>query len=269
MPVAEINGIRINYRVEGSGELAVLVMGTGGSGTVWRAHQVPALVSAGYRVATFDNRGIPPSEERPDGFTIDDMVRDTAALIEFLGGGKARVVGTSLGARVVQELALARPDLVSHAVMMAVRGRSDPLQSALSAGKRALFDKGVELPAAYHAAVAAMQNLSRRTLNDAAKVQDWLDLFALSGTSVTAGERAQLALADFPDRLEDYRRITVRCMVVSFADDLVSPPHLGREVADAIPGSRYEEVEDCGHFGYLERPGEVNELILKFLAEEA
>lgn len=268
MPIFRLNGIRLHCRVEGSGELVVLVMGTGSPGTVWRAYQVPALLAAGYRVATPDNRGIPPSDECPDGFTLDDMVRDTAALIEHLGGGPARVVGTSLGARVAQELALARPELVSHLVLMGTRGRPDPLQAAISAGRRALHDAGVELPRTHHAAITALMNLSRRTLDDPVLVRDWLDLFTLTSPAVPAGERAQLVLADFPDRLAEYRRIIAHSMVVSFADDLIAPPHLGREVAEAIPGCRYEEVEDCGHFGYLERPHEINELIEKFLAED-
>ena len=49
MSPAKINGIDINYEVEGSGPLVVLVMGTGSPGRVWRAHQVPALVGAGFR----------------------------------------------------------------------------------------------------------------------------------------------------------------------------------------------------------------------------
>ncbi|MGH4017963.1 MAG: alpha/beta fold hydrolase [Pseudonocardiaceae bacterium] len=266
MPVVELNGIRLSYQVTGSGELVVLVMGTGSPGRVWQLHQVPALIAAGYRVATVDNRGIPPSDECAGGMTIDDLVGDTAALIEHLGGGPARVVGTSLGARVVQEVALARPDLVSQAVMMAAHGRPSPLHSTLSVGERALSDAGIELPPEYYAAITAMQNLSPRTLNDATAVRDWLDLFEFAGSPIGAGERAQLELDDFPDRLGDYRRITVPSLVIGFSDDLMVPPYLGREVAGAIPGARYEEIEGCGHYGYLERPDEVNELIVKFFA---
>lgn len=267
MTVAELNGIPISYRVTGSGELVVLVMGTGSPGRVWQLHQVPALVEAGYRAATFDNRGISSSGAGAAGMTIDDMVGDTAALIEHLGGGPVRVVGTSLGARVVQELALSRPDLVSQAVMMAAHGRPDPVQSMLTAGECALHDAGIELPGTYYAALTALQNLSPRTLNDPAVVQDWLDVFEFSGSRISAGVRAQLELAQFPDRLSEYARITAPCLVIGFADDLMIPPYLSREVAEAIPSARYEEVEDCGHFGYLERPGLVNDLILKFFAE--
>src|ERR687893_2302533 len=103
MPVATVNNIPLNYEVKGTGPLVVLVMGTGSPGRVWELHQVPALVAAGYRVCTFDNRGIAPSDECASGMTIDDLVGDTAALIEHLGDGPVRVVGTSLGSRIVQE----------------------------------------------------------------------------------------------------------------------------------------------------------------------
>jgi pimeloyl-ACP methyl ester carboxylesterase len=266
MPVVELNGIQLSYQVTGSGDLVVLVMGTGSPGRVWQLHQVPALVAAGYRVATVDNRGIPPSGECPDGITIDDLVDDIAALIKYLGNGPARVVGTSLGARIVQELALARPNLVSQAVMMAAHGRTDPVQSALSAGERALYDEGIELPPKYYAAITALLNLSPRTLNAHSTVQEWLEVFEFSGSRISAGVRAQLEVDDFPDRLAAYSRITVPSLVIGFADDLITPPYLAREVAEAIREARYEEIEGCGHFGYLERPAEVNKLLIEFFA---
>lgn len=266
MPLVELNGIKMSYQVEGEGDLVVLVMGTASPGRVWHGHQVPALVAAGYRVATFDNRGIPPTDECAGGMTIDDLVRDTAALIEHLGGGPARVAGTSLGARVTQELALARPDLLSHAVMMATHGRPDPVRTVLSLGERALHDAGIKLPDQYYAGITAMQNLSPRTLADPAAARDRLDLFEFSGSTIGPGVRAQLALNDFDDRLAAYAAITVPCLVVGFADDRVLPPQLAHEVADAIPGARYAEVADAGHFGYLERPNEVNRLLLEFFA---
>lgn len=267
MPLVELNGIRLNYDVSGSGELVVLVMGTGSPGRVWKLHQVPALTAVGYRVVTFDNRGIPPSTECADGMTIDDLVDDTAALIEYLGGAPARVVGTSLGSRVVQELALARPELVAQAVMMAAHGRTEPVWSMLSAGERALYDAGIELPPKYYAAVTALQNLSPRTRKDTNAVRDWLDVFEFSGSRMGAGARAQLELADFTDRLVAYERITVPSLIIGFADDLIIPPHLSREVAEAIPKAQYEEIEGCGHYGYLERPAEVNRLLVKFFAD--
>lgn len=267
---AQVNGISLSYEDSGSGPLVVMVMGSGSPGRVWKAHQQPVLVKAGYRVVTFDNRGIAPSSECPEGFTIADMVADTAALIEFLGGEPAAVIGTSLGAKVTQELALVRPDLVRCAVMIATYGRSGPLQQWISEGERAIYDQKITLPPRFHAAITAHLNLSRHTLDDDTAVRDWLDVIEFSGQAVTPGMRAQLGLHDGEsDRRAAYAGITRPSLVIGFADDRSLPPHLAREVADAIPGARYEEVAKAGHYGYLEQPAEVNRLLVEFLGQQS
>ncbi|MEV6769436.1 alpha/beta fold hydrolase [Nocardia sp. NPDC051030] len=267
MPVVSVNGIRLNYEVTGDGPLVVLVMGTGSPGRVWKSYQVPALVKAGFRVVTMDNRGIAPSDECAAGMSIADLVGDTAGLIEHLGGGPAHVVGTSLGSRVVAELALSRPELVRKAIMMAATGRPHPLSSMLNRGEQALADKGIQLPAEYAAAIKAMLNLSPHTLEDPARAQEWLDIFEYTATATpTPGVRAQLRMDRSQDRLTAYQRIAVPSLIVGFADDRMVPPVFGREVATAIPGAQYTEIEHCGHYGYIERPEEVNRVIINFLA---
>lgn len=140
----------------------------------------------------------------------------------------------------------------------------------MTEGQCALHDQGIQLPPSYYAAVTALQNLSPRTLCDPVAMRDWLDVLAVAGSTITDGVRAQhaLQLHDFPDRLADYTRISVPSLVIAFADDLMVPRVLSREVADAIPGARYLEIPGCGHFGYLERPAEVNDAIVKFLADQ-
>ncbi|MFD0361677.1 alpha/beta fold hydrolase [Nocardia sp. GCM10030253] len=274
MPLATVNGISLNYQVKGdrtkgtdtpgSAPLVVMIMGTGSPGRVWELHQVPALIAAGYRVCTFDNRGIAPSFEAATGMTIDQLAADTAGLIELLGEGPALVVGTSMGARVAQELALARPDLVRKAVFMAGHGRLDQFQKTLSLGEHELDASGVKLPAKYEAAVTAVMNLSPATLADPNSARDWLDLFEFTGGPVTPGIRAQRRMDHDFDRVQAYRGITVPCLSIGFADDRMIPPYLSREIAEVIPGGRYQEVPDAGHFGYLERPEAVNKILLDF-----
>ncbi|NNH73565.1 alpha/beta hydrolase [Nocardia uniformis] len=276
MPLATVNGISLNYQVKGDrakgadvkggGPLVVMIMGTGSPGRVWELHQVPALIAAGYRVCTFDNRGIKPSFESAGGMTTDDLVRDTAGLIEFLDEGPVLLVGTSMGARVAQELSLARPDLVRKAVFMAGHGRLDQFQKTLSAGEHELDAMGVTLPPKYDAALTAVMNLSPATLADPNSARDWLDLFEFSGGPASPGVRAQRRMDRDFNRLAAYRAITVPCLSIGFADDRMIPPYLSREVADAIPGARYQEIPDTGHFGYLERPEAVNKILLDFFA---
>ncbi|MFE1293031.1 alpha/beta fold hydrolase [Streptomyces sp. NPDC058751] len=268
MPVAAVNGIRLHYNDVGVGDPVVMVMGTAGSGRIWHTHQVPALKAAGYRVITFDNRGIPPTDECPEGFSVGDLVADTASLIKHLGLGPVRLVGTSMGAYVVQELALKRPELVQEAVLMASRGRSDAFRAALARAELELYDCDTEVPPRYRAAVQAMHSLSPHTLGDEQAVVDWLDLFELAHRRIdhAPGVRAQMSLEPMPDRLAAYSEIRVPCHVISFADDLLTPPNHGRELANIIPGATFELIERAGHYGYLECPEAVNKSIIDFFA---
>jgi pimeloyl-ACP methyl ester carboxylesterase len=85
---------------------------------------------------------------------------------------------------------------------------------------------------------------------------------------MSLGERAQLEISSrLTDRSEAYRAITVPLLVIGFADDVMILPQLARELAEVVPGARYVEVPDAGHFGYLEQPDAVNRLLLEFFAE--
>jgi pimeloyl-ACP methyl ester carboxylesterase len=264
MPRVTVNGVRLNYEEYGSGEPVVLVPGSGASGRVWRTYQVAALVAAGFRAITVDNRGVPPSEV-PDEITIDAMAADLATLIETLGLGPCRAVGVSLGSIIVQELLVARSDLVQQAVLMATRGRSDVLGTAMAKAEMELLDRGRPLPPRYEAVLRALQNLSRRTLADEEKIRDWLDILEMSPMD-TQAVRAHAGLDLIPDRLPAYREIRTECLVVAFADDLIVRPELTREVADHIPGCAYQEIPGCGHFGYLEEPAAVNAALVDFFS---
>jgi pimeloyl-ACP methyl ester carboxylesterase len=262
MPFANTNGIRLAYQRSGRGEPVLLIMGSGAAGRVWTLHQTPAMHQAGYETIVFDNRGIAPSDAPPGPYSIAGMVTDTRGLIEALGIGPCRVVGTSMGAMIAQELALASPELVRSAVLMATRARSDTARWALSNADRILREKGVRLPAEYRAARSVLEMLSPSTLNDDAAVTTWLEVFELSGgDDVAPGQQSVDVVGD---RREALRGITVPCRAIGFADDLICPPHLVAEVAEAIPDCDFVEIPGCGHLGNLERPEAVNTAILEF-----
>jgi pimeloyl-ACP methyl ester carboxylesterase len=260
--------VNLAYDERGKGDPVLFIAGRGGAGRTWHLHQVPAFARAGYRAVTFDNRGIGATEQA-DGFGMDQMVADTAALIEKLGAGPVRIVGVSLGAFIAQELMLARPELVRASVLMATRGRQDRTREFFRDAERELAESGVDLPAAYSAKVRLMENFSPKTLNDDNAVRDWIDMFTMWPVKLTPGLRAQSKVADFTNRLPAYQGITTPTLVLGFGDDIIAPPHLGREVADAIPGGRYQEIPDTGHLGFIERPEAVNDVALKFFADVA
>ncbi|RSN56152.1 alpha/beta hydrolase [Amycolatopsis sp. WAC 04182] len=258
------NGIRLSYNDCGDGPPVLLLTGTGAPSSVWDLHQVPALRAAGFRVITMDNRGIPPSDDGAGGFTIADLVDDVASLIEYLDAVPCRVIGTSMGSYIAQELALAQPELLDSVVLMAACGKSSLVQRELAEGEAKLIEQGIELPPGFLAAVRAMHNLGPATLADDDAAADWLDLFAAS-SAWGPGVRAQLLVSALPDRLDAYQAIKVPCHVISFEHDLVAPPAGGLELASAIPGATYRTIPECGHFGYLENPEAVNRELIRFL----
>jgi pimeloyl-ACP methyl ester carboxylesterase len=254
------------YDVRGSGEAVLFIAGRGGAGRTWHLFQVPAFLAAGYRVITFDNRGI-GATENANGFTAQTMVADTAALIEELGAAPVRIVAVSMGSYIAQELMLSRPELVSRAVLMATRGRHDRAREFFREADRDLADRGVQLPTEYEAKIRLLESFSPKTLNDDRSVADWIEMFRMWPVRPTPGLRCQVDAAPDGNRLPAYRSITAPVLVIGFADDIVFPPHLGREVADALPSGRYLEIADTGHLGFIERPDAVNAAILKFFAE--
>jgi pimeloyl-ACP methyl ester carboxylesterase len=263
MPFAFTNGIHLAYARAGHGEPVLLIMGSGTGGSAWSLHQVPALNRAGYETIQFDHRGISPSDAPPGRYSVADLVADTAGLIEALGIGACRLVGTSLGAVIAAQLAADRPDLVTACVLLAMKGRADAARRALWTADLARFDSAVRLPPACDAVASAFQMLSPATLNDDDAMSAWLDLFEISSGRKRASGHDGLDLGI--DRRPLLRTIKAPCRVIAFSDDLLCPPHLCAEAADAIPDCDFVEISACGHLGYLERPQEVNAMIIEFL----
>lgn len=252
------------YNDSGSGDPVLFISGTGGAGRTWHIHQVPAFLSAGYRCITFDNRGIGATEDS-GGFSTDRMVADTAELIERAVGGPVRLVALSMGAFIAQELMLERPDLVDQAVLMGTRGRVEPTCQAYRSADMAMIESGVEIPAAYSAKIRVLENFSPKTINSPAGLE-WLEMFTAFPVRRTPGWRAQLTVVPTVNRLAAYRSITAETLVIGFADDILTPAELGREVADALPNGRYLQIANAGHLGFLERPDAVNSAMLDFFA---
>lgn len=252
----------------GHGPPVLFIAGHGVTGRTWHLHQAPALLAAGYRVVTFDNRGVGATADA-QGFTVATMVADTAQLIENLGLAPVRVVATSMGSFIAQELMLARPGLVSQAVVMATCARHDRTREFFAEAEAQFAESGIELPPAFGAKLRLLEGFSAKTLNDDAAAGDWIDTFTMWPSKPTPGFRAQFAIAPNEDRRHAYRAIATPVLVIGFADDVVVPAHLGAEVAEALPNGCYLQIADAGHNGYLEQPEAVNAAILDFFGRPA
>lgn len=122
---------RVAYDLQGDGPLLVLVPGMGELRSSYR-HLTPALVAAGYRVATTDLRGHGDSDTDFSSFGDIETAGDVHALIQHLGGS-AVIVGNSLAAGAAVIVAADHPDAVDGLVLVGPFVRNPPANAVMSA----------------------------------------------------------------------------------------------------------------------------------------
>ena len=123
MTVANVNGINIDYKVEGQGNPIVMISGAGADKSAWR-YQTKEFAKH-YLVVTFDSRGVGKSDKPPGPYTIKMMADDTVGLMDHLGIAKAHIIGVSAGGMVAQELGISYPDRVDKLILGCTFARKD------------------------------------------------------------------------------------------------------------------------------------------------
>jgi pimeloyl-ACP methyl ester carboxylesterase len=108
------DGCRVHWTEEGSGPAILLVHGFASTHarnwveTGW----TKAIARAGWRAIAYDLRGHGVSEKRydPAEYAPAFMAGDAVAVLDAAGASRAALLGYSMGARIVLEVALTRPD---------------------------------------------------------------------------------------------------------------------------------------------------------------
>jgi pimeloyl-ACP methyl ester carboxylesterase len=128
---------RIAYDVAGQGPLVLCVPGMGELRSAFR-YTVPALVAAGFRVATMDLRGHGDSDASFSRYDDVAAGQDTLALVERLGR-PAVLVGNSMGAGAAVWAAAEQPTAVAGLVLIGPFVRNTPMPAATRLAFRLLM----------------------------------------------------------------------------------------------------------------------------------
>lgn len=260
------NGQELYYEVHGDGPTLVLVMGIGYDSSLWMLGQVPAL-SARFRVVILDNRDVGRSSKATGPYTIADMADDLAGLFDALGVERAHVLGLSMGGMIAQEFGLRHANRVDHLVLSGCGAA--PARSAVDAIGIWSWLMANDPSGELFGAEQFRSLFSTAFLRNRDAVNDTVTLLASNPYPVTADGYARQAQAylDF-DSLDRLNGITAPTLVIVGEQDLLTPPWIVREVAEAIPDARFEVIRGAGssHVVPIERPDDFNRLVSDFIS---
>ena len=142
-----VNGIKIEYQIWGEGNTQPLLL-VGGLGVQlinWSKTFREALIARNFKIIAYDNRDVGLSSKHDDWgpadtkaafaqaraketvsapYTLEDMAKDAAGLLDALGIARAHVIGGSNGGAIAQIMAIEYPEKVATLVsIMSTSGR--------------------------------------------------------------------------------------------------------------------------------------------------
>jgi pimeloyl-ACP methyl ester carboxylesterase len=218
--------------------------------------QIGALTTAGHR---------PLASDLP-GFGNAPLDPGTVAYVDHAASfldAPAAVVGCSFGGRIALELAAARPDLVERLVLIGPGLGSWTWSESAQAG----FAEEEEAIERGELAVAAAQQARMWLAADAAPaVRELTEAMTLRSYEQQLPVEGQVR-AVWPEVPAETRlgEINAPTLVVVGTEDLDDIKSMAEKLAAEIPGARLETIEGAGHLPSLERPDELNGLLLEFL----
>jgi pimeloyl-ACP methyl ester carboxylesterase len=254
------NGIQINIRELGKGELALLFLHYwGGSSRTWS--HVTAELSKNFRTIALDHRGWGESDAPKDGYRIADLADDAQGVIQALKLERYVIVGHSMGGKVAQLLASRRPSGLKGLVLVAPSPPSptDIPDEQIEAMKHA-YDSRESI------GFVVDNILTGSPLTERQREQVIAD-------GLDGAPRAKLAWpteAIREDISQNVAFISVPTLVVGGELDKVdSVEMLRREVIPRISNSRMRVIPGVGHLSPLEQPDTLASEILAFVSATA
>jgi pimeloyl-ACP methyl ester carboxylesterase len=288
MPVATIDGVRINYvqlaPEAGASEDLVLVHGLATNLAFWYAPYATEL-SKRFRVTLFDLRGHGRSDTPAAGYRPDDLAHDLRGLLDHLQIGRAHFLAHSFGGVVTLKLACTVPERVAslvladtHIAAARVNGHArewrdcERIQAILDDADIALDVRDPYFGYKLLTEVARLQQGDTpvsATLRELVApwlgargnrtATQWLALMERT----TAGH--ELTGDDALD-IVSLRRL--RFPIMALYGDRSQARFTGDELLGVWPHAAFRRVRDAGHFFPTTRPAEVLRLCERFWDDE-
>ncbi|MEA9986985.1 alpha/beta hydrolase [Subtercola sp. RTI3] len=266
------SNIDLYYEDHGTGQPVVLIHGFPLDGSSWEK-QTLALLTAGYRVITYDRRGFGKSSQPTIGYDYDTFAADLNTVLETLDLQNTVLVGFSMGTgEVGRYLSTYGSKRVAKAAFLASlepfllltddnpTGVPQEVFDGIHAGMVA--DRYAFFTEFYNNFFNSADNLGTRLSEEVVR----------HSFTLAAGSSAFSTTAVLPTWLTDFRgdipKIDVPTLIVhGTADNILPIDATGRPFAKALPTADYVEIEGAPHGMLWTHYAEVNEALLAFLAK--
>lgn len=264
----DAGGIRTRILSSGSRDKPLLLFlhGTGGHAEAYTRNLGPH--SQEFWTVAVDFVGHGWSDKPPIDYEIPAYAEHVLNVIKALGRTKAHLSGESLGGWVAAYLAIHHPEAVDRLVLNTAGGwtaHPEVMSRIKTLSMAVVEDPTREL----------MQKRLEFLMYDKAMVNDDIvesrrSIYAQPGYKEVT-ERV-LCLQEMEIRRrnmftkDQYNSITAPTMVLWTSHDPTATVAEGLEMASMIPNSRFELIQDCGHWPQFEAPDIFNRIHLDFLS---
>ena len=256
----EINGTHLNTRIDGPDGAPGVVLGNSLATNLNMWEALVAALTPDYRVLRFDKRGHGASDAGDAPISIESLADDAVALAREFGFTGGHYVGLSIGGMIGQAIGLNHPDAFRSLTLCATTSQipvdmhpiwEERIAAVEADGMEPMVAPTLErwFTAGYRDAepdkVAAVGEMVRRT-------------------SVDGYVRCSKAIMqlDYTARLSN---VTTPTLVVPGELDPALPPAMSEVIRDAIPGAAMETVAGAAHLCNIEKAGDFNAIVRRFL----
>jgi pimeloyl-ACP methyl ester carboxylesterase len=253
---------------EPGGQTLLHVNGLGSQCTNFDVELAEMFVDQGFFVIRFDNRDVGLSTKLDDftpkladvvtarrdnreadvPYRLSDMANDAVSVLDVLGVDTAHVMGTSMGAMIVQQMAIDHPQRMSSMTsIMSTTGDPDVGQATPEVAELFYAPPGQDR----ESVIASAQDLERLysspahydSARTAQRVGDAFDrCFCPRGVA-----RQLAAIIASGSRSEALRSVTVRSLILHGDADRLIDISGGIRTAECIPRARFVALAGMGH----------------------
>jgi len=248
------------YRADGAaGKPALLFANSLGSDLrIW--DDVAARLAGRYYLIRYDLRGHGLSEAPPPPYAVVDLAGDVVAILDRLSISRAIVCGVSVGGLIAQAVALNHPGRVS-ALVLCDTGAKIATAEAWQQRIDKVRAEGVD---------SLLQMTMERWFSAGfrarcpADVRGYALMLRQSSADGYIGVCAALRDTDFRSAVVGIKQPT---LVLCGAEDIATPPEMGRELSRLIPRAHFSLIENAAHLPGVEQPDAVAQSMMQFFQE--